>query len=98
MKMSFNIVSVYDFLKSWNYVYTVRNYYDNKITIVEVDGIGKCERICIFHINGEKKLLEKYVKDSGFDNLEAWWTKIKMFKAEYGYLYNVLKLVEKRTV
>lgn len=79
-----------DYLKKNGSIYTVRRY-KMVDTMVEIDGIGECHRIPMGSISSSFDL-EPYYKESGFDTLDAWWTKIKHFIPQPGaekYLYKV---------
>jgi len=62
------------FLKKHRTIYTIRKY---NMTCAEVDIDGLiCRRIPLGRILS-KEALEPYVKESGFETIDAWWTKIK---------------------
>jgi len=70
-------------------IYTVRKY-KMGLAIVDIAGIGLCKRLPQGQVHKED--LEPFVGDSGFDSLEAWWTKIRNFvpnKEDPLYLYRV---------
>jgi len=80
------------FLKEHEYIYTIRKFrYSLTDNLVDIDGVGTCERVHIRQIN-RKEDLEKYVDRSGFNTLDAWWKKIKTLNREYVgpyYLYEI---------
>lgn len=90
--MSF-IPELTSFLKATGAIYTVRRY-DMAAAEVEVEGVGKCSRVPLGKVDN-KDALVPYVKGSGFDTLEAWWSKIKYFipvSSDSMFLYWVMRV------
>lgn len=86
--MQFNVEVVKKCLMRHKAVFTVRAYksYD-KFRVVDVDGIDYlCERVKQVD---KPEDLDKFVRLSGFKDVNDWWNKIKGFKAVGGYLYKV---------
>ncbi len=77
------------FLRAHKVIYTVRGY-DMRRAGVVVGDIGACRRIPLGEIHYREDL-ESYVKLSGFDNIESWWSKIEEFiiPGERMWLYKV---------
>ena len=79
-----------EFLRLNGVIYTVRKY-----RMVERDvgiwGVGTCRRVPLGEVSSKEDLLP-YIQLSGFDSVEAWWTKIRHFtpdKESTLYLYKV---------
>lgn len=86
-KMAFSVECVRKCLIDNGRVFTVRGYnYDNDTakfdkawtTVVEVEGVGICERILVDEITKERDLTD-YVEFSGFKNTADWWKTIRGF-------------------
>ena len=85
------------FLLEHGEIYTVRRYRMAE-ACVEIDGVGKCRRVPLGKVS-DMSQLEQFVAASGFDTVEAWWTKILSFIPEYvsqekvaKYLYHVVRM------
>ena len=72
------------------FIYTVRKYQMTR-AVVDIAGVGKCNRIPIAIMINQETLLP-YLKSSGFPTLEDWWAKIRYFTPNKNlplYLYKV---------
>lgn len=79
-----------EFLLKNGYIYTVRKYRMVK-AVVDIEGVGKCNRIPVLENISEKDLLP-YVESSGFEALGYWWAKVRYFTPDESvplYLYKV---------
>ncbi len=88
-KMSF-IPMLKEFLLTKGVIFTVRKY---KMVekLIEVEGVGNCQRSPLGPIAKRKDLLP-YVELSGFPTAEDWWAKIRFFIPNLDspvYLYKV---------
>jgi len=84
-KMQFAVKRVRDFLQKNSVVYTKRPY-NLPDGLVNAEGIGRALREKVGEATPE--LLQKYVKQSGFDTVEEW-SKPKFGKHKKMYLYKV---------
>jgi hypothetical protein len=78
-KMEFKVKCVRDSLVHNGYVYTVRGY-DMWSEYVWVDGVGRCFRRQAAEVRSKEDLL-KFVRNSGFADVELWWRAIESFCA-----------------
>lgn len=87
-KMSF-LPELQEFLKENKLIYTIRKY-DMDERDVEIEGVGICHRKPLGKIE-HKESLGVFVKSSGFDSLQAWLQKVKLFSrpGDDLYLYEV---------
>jgi len=77
-EMSF-LPSLRTFLKSNNFIYTVRKYrYTSPGGFTEVEGVGRCKRTFIMQIHSLTELAP-YMSESGFDSLSSWQQAIRKF-------------------
>ena len=79
-----------EFLLDNGFIFTVRKYRMTR-AVVDIDGVGKCNRIPITGVVSRETLLP-YLKSSGFPTLEDWWAKIRYFTPNKNlplYLYKV---------
>ncbi len=93
-QMSF-IPALKDFLLEKGVVFTVRKYRMEE-KLVEVEGVGGCQRSPLGPISKKEDLLP-YVELSGFPSVEDWWAKIRFFITDADspmYLYKVEKKKE----
>jgi len=60
-------------------------------SIVEVPGVGRCKKIRIGRVKS-KSDIARYIKLSGFDNVDLWMDKINKFHACPGWLFLVVKI------
>jgi hypothetical protein len=90
--MRFDVKCVKDCLVNNGRVFTVRSWdgYAQE-SLVDVDDVGKCKKIRIAKIS-HKDDIARYVKLSGFNNVDEWWNKILSFGASSGYLFLVVKV------
>jgi len=92
-KMSFFVDCVRDCLIDNGVVFSVRSY-DLANADVQVEGVGICRRMRGFEVL-DKQDLRKYVKLSGFNNIDDWWIAIEKFcagKRKWMYLVKVKKV------
>lgn len=90
--MQFNVSCVKNCLVENKEVFTVRKYKSyGLVSAVKVEDIGMCRKEFIKIITDKKELLD-YVKLSGFESLDDWFNKIRMFISENEtmYLYRVI--------
>jgi hypothetical protein len=76
-KMRFDVKCVKECLKVKGKVFSVRSYCLEN-TEVLVEDVGICRRIRGFEVK-RKEELERFVKLSGFNDVEEWWRKIDEF-------------------
>lgn len=78
-----------DFLKDNGRIYTVRKFKMNT-RLVTIETGENCKRTFLKQI-ATKEELKPYVKESGFDNLRDWWSKVRYHIPPQGpfYLYQV---------
>ena len=86
-KMSFNVKEVREFLIKNGFVYSVRSY-RRRNGFVFVEKVGLCYRKFVRFVESERDI-EKYVKWSGFENVEGWKEWIRRFRVRRGCLYRV---------
>lgn len=81
-----------EFLRERGRIYTVRSY-EVPISIVNVRDVGQCKRRFVKVVYHQDDL-EPFVESSGFDDVSAWWIRIKQFVPYFrtGYLYEVTVL------
>jgi len=92
-KMRFDIENVKRCLVMKRKVFTVRSYW-LKNEDVYVSGVGICRRIRGYEIV-KKEDLVKFMKLSGFENVEDWWNVIeRMYGNKRKFVYCV-KVIEK---
>ena len=74
-------------------IFTVRKF-KMKSSLVYVETGERCKRVFLKQILAKDEL-EPYLKDSGFETLDAWWTKIEYHIPQQGpfYLYQVEILI-----
>lgn len=91
--MKFDVKCVRNYLIKHKVVFTVRRggRYSGEVYVKD---IGICYKKYVRKINDIHDI-KRYVKWSGFDSVEDWWSKIKMFNACAGYLYRVNVVNEK---
>lgn len=88
-KMSF-MPELKAFLLRNGLIYTVRKYKMLR-AIVDIEGVGLCDRFPIGGISSEEDL-SHYVENSGFSSIGDWWSMIRHFtpdKESALYLYMV---------
>ncbi len=71
-------------------IYTVRKYKMLR-AIVDIEGVGLCDRFPLGEVNGQEDLIH-YAESSGFQSVEDWWSMIRHFvpdKESTLYLYKV---------
>lgn len=90
-KMKFDVACVKDCLKNNGKVFTVRSWggYAQE-SIVEVKDVGICDKYRIGRVF-RKASIARYVKLSGFKNIDDWWKAISKFSANDGYLFLVVR-------
>ncbi len=93
VKMKFDVECVRNCLLENGRVFTVRSWQGclEVESIVEVPNVGMCKKIRIGKIKS-KNDIARYVKLSGFDNVDAWMDKINKFHACPGWLFLVVKI------
>lgn len=95
--MKFDVECVRNYLLRNGEVFTVRKWKSkSKFRVIDFEGRGyMVERIKA--VSGRRSIL-KYVRSSGFDNVDAWWSAIKKFDAMRGQLYHVTLLEDEVAV
>lgn len=90
--MKFDVKCVRECLVDNGRVFTVRSWNAEfaKECMVLVPGVGTCKKIRIGRVGGMKDI-ERYTRMSGFGTVEEWWTKVKSFGAEKGWLFLVVR-------
>ncbi|MBC8522197.1 MAG: hypothetical protein H8D26_09490 [Methanomicrobia archaeon] len=89
--MRFDLENVKKCLTEKGKVFTVRSYCLENYT-VSIEGIGKCRRIRGFEVKN-KDQIKKFVKLSGFNNVNDWWKAIDAFCGDKRkWIYLVKKL------
>lgn len=78
-KMEFKVRCVRECLLRQGRVYTVRGY-DMWSEYVGVDGVGRCFRRQVAEVKCKEDLV-KFVRYSGFADVEQWWRAIESFCA-----------------
>ena len=78
-KMQFSVRCVRECLLRHGFVYTVRGY-DMSNEYVWVDDVGRCFRRQVAEVNCKDDLL-RFVKHSGFANVDDLWRAIEAFCA-----------------
>ena len=58
-------------------VYTVRKYKMLR-AIVEVEGVGLCDRFPLGEVAGQEDLIP-YAENSGFQSAQEWWSMVRHF-------------------
>ena len=91
-KMSFEVKEVREFLIRNGFVYSVRSY-RRRNGFVFVERVGLCYRKFVRFVECEEDL-EKYVKWSGFENVDEWVEWIRRFRVRRGCLYRVNVVVD----
>lgn len=86
-KMSFEVKEVREFLIKNGFVYSVRSY-KRRNGFVFVEKVGLCYRRFVRFVESERDI-EKYVKWSGFENVDEWVEWIRRFRVRRGCLYRV---------
>ena len=91
--MKFNVKCVREMLLNSGEVFTVRKWKSkNRYGVTQFEGkFYQVEKIRA--VSGSKSL-RKYVRKSGFDNVNDWWSAIKNFDALRGQLYHVTLMEE----
>ena len=88
-QMSF-IPELKEFLKRNGLIYTVRKYKMMR-AIVDVEGVGLCDRFPLGEVSSQEDLLP-YAENSGFQSADDWWSMVRHFvpdKESTLYLYMV---------
>lgn len=89
--MKFDVDCVYRFLISNKFVFTVRSYEAKAKYRTFVKGIGPATVHRRKSKVESKQDLLPYVKHSGFNNVDEWWSAIERFcKGKSKYLYLVV--------
>lgn len=86
--MQFQVKVVKDELLNKGSVFTVRGYKLFGSAVVNVDGVGKCTRRMVGRVIS-KEFLQEFVHNSGFANVNDWWSYVLKFRAQDGFLYEV---------
>ena len=88
-KMEFKVRCVRECLLREGRVYTVRGY-DMLSEYIEVDDVGVCFRKHVIEVRSKEDLV-RFVKWSGFANVDEWWKAIESFCfGKRKWLYYVL--------
>jgi len=88
-RMSF-MPELKEFLKRNGLIYTVRKYKMMR-AIVDIDGVGLCDRFPLGEVSSQDDLLP-YAENSGFQSAGDWWSMVRHFvpdKESRLYLYMV---------
>lgn len=95
--MKFDVECVREMLLNSGEVFTVRKWKSrNKFRVVEFEGkIYLVEKIRA--VSGIKSI-RKYVRRSGFNNVDDWWDAIRNFSVLGGHLYHVTLMEDERQV
>jgi hypothetical protein len=90
-RMRFDVRCVKDCLKNNGRVFTVRSWGGiAQESVVEVEGLGTCNKYRIGKVSGIESV-KRYVKLSGFSNVESWWDAIGRFGACNGYIFLIVR-------
>ena len=90
-RMSFVVECVKNCLEERGCVFSVRSY-NLENANVEVDDIGMCRRMRGFEVKSKNDLV-KYVRLSGFSNVEDWWVAIEQFcRGKRKWMYMVKRV------
>lgn len=88
-KMRFDVKCVRECLIKNKVVFTVRRWKSYNVKeFINVDGVGVCVKERVREVHGIQDIKE-FVGLSGFERVEDWWEKVKMFGACDGWLYRV---------